>query len=166
MSDVRVRPVGESGDVAWMVLAHGEIYHREYGWDITFEELVARIVGEYVDDRDPTREQAWVAEVDGDRAGCVVCMRGEDPGCAQLRILLVDPRFRGLGIGAALVEECIAFARDTGYERMTLWTNDVLTSARKIYEAAGFVLVEETQHHSFGHDLVGQNWELNLTRLQ
>ena len=162
MGDVRIRPVGEPGDLGWMVLAHGEIYHREYGWDGAFEELVARIVGEYATDRDPELEQAWVAEVDGDRAGCVMCMRGRDPGFAQLRILLVDPRHRGLGIGAALVERCVDFARNAGYRRISLWTNDVLASARKIYEAAGFVLVEEEPHHRFGHGLVGQNWELDL----
>jgi GNAT superfamily N-acetyltransferase len=162
---VTIRELGEPGDLGWVVLAHGELYHREYGWDVTFEELVAGIVGQYATSRDPERERAWVAEVDGERAGCVFCMAGEGD-TARLRILLVDPKARGLGLGATLVDRSVEFARSAGYRRMTLWTNAVLVSARRIYEAAGFELVAEESHHSFGHDLTGQTWELDLDRLE
>jgi len=158
---VTIRELGEPGDLGWVVLAHGELYHREFGWDTTFEELVAGIVGRFATERDPARENAWIAEVDGERAGCVFCTAGEGD-TARLRILLVDPERRGLGLGAALVERCVAFAREAGYRRMSLWTNSVLVSARRIYEAAGFELVSEDDHHSFGHDLTGQTWEVDL----
>ncbi len=157
---VRLRDLGV-GDLGWVVQRHGEVYHDEYGWDSSFEGLVAQIVADYHANQQPERENAWIAEVAGARAGCVFCCE-RDPATAQLRILLVEPWARGLGLGARLVDECIGFARRAGYERMMLWTNDVLVSARRIYEAAGFELVEEERHHSFGHDLVGQNWELAL----
>lgn len=149
------------GDLGWVVQRHGEVYFDEYGWDTSFEGLVAQIVADYHANHRPGRENAWIAEVEGARAGCVFCCE-RDPATAQLRILLVEPWARGLGLGGRLVDECIRFARGAGYERMMLWTNDVLVSARRIYEAAGFALVEEERHHSFGHDLVGQNWELPL----
>jgi DNA-binding MarR family transcriptional regulator/GNAT superfamily N-acetyltransferase len=149
------------GDMGWVIQRHGAIYWDEYGWDSDFEALVARIVADYHRDFEPGREKAWIAEVDGARAGCVFCCHRDDT-TAQLRILLVEPWARGLGLGTRLVEECVGFARGAGYSKMTLWTNDVLVSARRIYEAVGFVLVEEENHHSFGHDLVGQNWELLL----
>jgi DNA-binding MarR family transcriptional regulator/GNAT superfamily N-acetyltransferase len=152
-----------NGDLGWVIERHGEIYADEYGWSIEFEGLVARIVADFWATRRPARERAWIAEVDGVRAGCVFCVE-RDPDCAQLRILLVEPWARGLGIGARLVDDCIAFARRAGYPRIVLWTNDVLVSARRIYEAAGFRLVDEEPHHSFGDDLVGQNWELELGR--
>ncbi len=158
---MRIRELGESGDLGWVVQAHGEIYAREHGWDTTFEELVAGIVGRFATDRDPSREQGWIAEVDGVRAGCVFCTAGEGDE-ALLRILLVDPACRGHGVGAALVDRCLAFARDAGYRRISLWTNSVLASARRIYEAAGFELVAENPHHSFGHDLIGQTWTRDL----
>jgi GNAT superfamily N-acetyltransferase len=161
-----VRELGRPGDLGWMVMAHGELYDREYGWDVSFEEMVAGIVGRFATERDPDRERAWVAELDGARVGCVACTATDDPTTAQLRILLVDPSARGHGLGARLVDECLRFARAAGYQRMTLWTTDVLNSARRIYEAAGFVLVEESPHHSFGPDLVGQNWEVEIARLQ
>ena len=161
---VVVRQVGEPGDLGWVVQAHGELYSREYGWDATFEELVAGIVGSYATGRDPHTEQGWIAEVDGRRAGCVFCTRGRDEETAALRILLVDPAFRGHGLGAALVGTCVDFARATGRRRLTLWTNDVLVSARRLYRAAGFELVDEQPHHSFGQDLLGQTWELALGR--
>jgi GNAT superfamily N-acetyltransferase len=122
---------------------------------------VAHIVADYVDDHDPKRHNAWIAEVDGEPAGCVFCCQ-RDETTAQLRILLVEPRARGLGIGSRLVGECIDFARRAGYRTLVLWTNDVLVAARRIYEAAGFSLIEEEPHHSFGKDLVGQMWELDL----
>jgi DNA-binding MarR family transcriptional regulator/GNAT superfamily N-acetyltransferase len=149
------------GDAGWLVQRHGEIYAREYGLSMAFEALVARIMADYVDQHRPGRENAWIAEVDGQRAGCVLCVRKDDE-TAQLRVLLVEAWARGHGLGARLVDECIRFARDSGYRRLVLWTNDVLVSARKIYLAAGFELVSEERHHSFGKDLVGQYWELRL----
>jgi len=149
------------GDLGWMVRSHGELYAREYGWDATFEALVARIVADYAENHDPQREAAWIAEVDGQPMGCVLCVRTDDD-TAQLRILLVDPAARGLGIGARLVSECLTFARRAGYKRIVLWTNDVLTAARRIYQAAGFRLTGEEPHHSFGHDLVSQTWQLDF----
>ena len=149
------------GDLGWVVQRHGEIYAREYGWSQSFEALVARIVADYVDDHRPDREDAWIAEVDGQRAGCVFCVRKDD-ATAQLRILLVEAWARGHGLGTRLVDECIRFARDSGYRTLGLWTNDVLAAARRIYQAAGFELVREESHHSFGKDLVGQFWELRL----
>lgn len=149
------------GDLGWVIGRNGSIYADEYGWNLDFEGLVARIVAEFHDGFTPGRERAWIAEVDGARAGCVFCCdRGDD--VAQLRVLLVEPWARGLGVGTRLVDECIAFARAAGYRRMMLWTNDILTAARRIYERVGFTLVEEDNHHSFGRDLVGQNWELEL----
>jgi GNAT superfamily N-acetyltransferase len=143
-------------------MAHGEVYAEEFGWDSSFEALVAQIVAEYAAGHDPEREAAWVAELNGERVGCVFCVANDDT-TAQLRILLVHPDGRGLGLGARLVDECIRFARDAAYERMVLWTNDPLVAARHVYLAAGFVLTDESPHHSFGHDLVGQTYELDLT---
>jgi DNA-binding MarR family transcriptional regulator/GNAT superfamily N-acetyltransferase len=157
---VVLRPPGP-GDYGWVVARHGALYADEYGWDADFEGLVARIVGDHVEHHDPAREAAWIAEVDGEPAGCVFCV-ARDATTAQLRILLVEPRFRGLGIGTRLVDQCLQFARRAGYRSITLWTNDVLVSARRIYEAAGFALVDEEAHHSFGHDLVGQHWARDL----
>jgi GNAT superfamily N-acetyltransferase len=147
--------------MGWVIQRHGEVYAEEFGWDIDFEGLVARIVADFHTNRKPDRERAWIATVDGERAGCVFCCE-RDEHTAQLRILLVEPSARGLGIGSRLVDECVEFARRAGYGSIVLWTNSVLTSARRIYEAAGFELVSEEPHHSFGHDLIGQNWELGL----
>ena len=155
-----LRPPGP-GDYGWVVQLHGTVYADEYGWDASFEALVARIVADFVDHRDPERERAWIAEVNGQPAGCMFCVK-RDERTAQLRLLLVDPTVRGLGIGSRLVEECLRFARDAGYEEIMLWTNDVLEDARRIYQRAGFQLVDEERHHSFGHDLVGQNWARKL----
>jgi DNA-binding MarR family transcriptional regulator/predicted N-acetyltransferase YhbS len=149
------------GDYGWVVERHGALYASEYGWDETFEALVARIVAGYIEEHDAKREAAWVAEVDGERAGCVFCVR-KNARRAQLRLLLVDPSARGSGLGTRLVDECLRFARRTGYRRMVLWTNDVLVDARRIYDRAGFTLVDEEPHHSFGHDLVGQTLALDL----
>ena len=149
------------GDLGWIAQRHGEIYAREYGWSQSFEAFVARIAADYLDNHQPGRENAWIAEVDGQRAGCVFCVRNDDE-TAQLRVLLVEDWARGHGLGARLVAECVQFARDGGYRKLVLWTNDILVAARRIYLAAGFELVREERHHSFGKDLVGQFWEMRL----
>jgi GNAT superfamily N-acetyltransferase len=159
--EVAVRELGQPGDLGWVVQAHGEIYAAEFGWDTSFEALVARIVADYAVSRDPAREAAWIAEVDGRRAGCIFCVAGGE-AVAKLRILLVDPSARGLGIGDRLVTTCMEFARAAGYSRMRLWTNDVLAAARAIYLRHGFTLTEQEPHHSFGADLVGQTYEADL----
>ena len=158
--DVSIRDA-KSGDFGWMVERHGVLYAAEYGWDETFEGLVAQIVGSFAQSHDPQRERALVAELGGRRAGCVLCVRENDE-TAKLRTLLVEPWARGHGIGSRLVDECVAFARAAGYKHMILWTNDVLVAARRIYERAGFQLVAEGAHHAFGHDLVEQTWSLDL----
>jgi DNA-binding MarR family transcriptional regulator/GNAT superfamily N-acetyltransferase len=151
----------QAGDLGWVVQRNGSVYAEEFGWDASYEALVARIVADYVDHRDPGCEAAWIAEVEGTPAGCVFCVR-ENATTARLRLLLVEPWARGLGIGARLVEEVLRFARQAGYSDITLWTNDVLTDARRIYQRAGFSLDNESRHHRFGQDLVGQNWSRRL----
>ena len=160
--DVIVLRLFEPGDYGWVVSRHGALYASEYGWDERMEALVARIVADFIEDREPGRDNAWIAEVDGEPAGCVFCMRGDSADTARLRLLLVEPGARGLGIGSRLVEQCLRFGRRAGYRRMTLWTQSVLESAHRIYAAAGFELVDSELHHSFGVDLVGQTWELDL----
>ncbi|MFI0719958.1 GNAT family N-acetyltransferase [Streptomyces sp. NPDC021224] len=150
------------GDLGWVVERNAAVYAEEFGWDEGYETLVARIVADFAETREPEREAVWMAELDGRRAGCVFCVRDREPGTARLRLLLVDPSARGHGIGRRLVEECLAFARSVGYRDMVLWTNDVLGHARSIYQRAGFQLVSEQPHHSFGKDLVGQDWRLSL----
>jgi DNA-binding MarR family transcriptional regulator/GNAT superfamily N-acetyltransferase len=150
------------GDLGWVVQRHGALYAAEYGWDASFEALVARIVADYANRDDHTGESAWIAELGGEPAGCVFCMR-KTTTTAQLRLLLVEPRARGLGVGARLVAECVSFARRAGYREIVLWTNDVLHAARRIYRRAGFQLAGSSPHHSFGHDLVEQDWRLPLT---
>jgi GNAT superfamily N-acetyltransferase len=162
VGDVQIRQLGKPGDLGWVVQAHGELYAAEFGWDSTFEALVARIVADFAAQHDPARERAWIADLDGRRVGCVFCVAGDEPGTAKLRILLVHPDARGHGVGRRLVDTCLAFAREAGYDHVRLWTNDVLAAARRIYLAAGFRLVTEAPHHSFGVDLVGQDYELDL----
>ena len=149
------------GDLGWVIGRQAAGYAAEYGWDQTYEALVARILADYVDHRDPAREAAWIAEADGERAGSVFCVRKSET-VAQLRLLYVDPAARGLGIGSRLVEECLRFARSAGYTEMMLWTNSVLAGARRIYQRAAFTLREEEPHRSFGQDLVGQVWSRPL----
>jgi GNAT superfamily N-acetyltransferase len=156
-----IRPLGRPGDLGWVVAAHGEVYAAEFGWNGEFEALVARIVADYAAGHDPRREAAWIAELGGRRVGCVFVV-ARDADTAQLRILLVDPAGRGHDLGRRLVAECLAFARQAGYRRMMLWTNHPLTAARHIYLEAGFGLVSEERHHSFGVDLTGQVYELDL----
>ena len=151
----------QPGDMGWVIQRHGELYAREYGWDETMEAFVAEIAAKFIKEFDPKKERAWIAEKDGENVGCVFLVRESDD-VAKLRMLLVDPKARGLGIGKRLVEECIKFARMKGYKKITLWTNDILVAARHIYEQTGFTLVSEERHQSFGHHLVGQTWELEL----
>jgi GNAT superfamily N-acetyltransferase len=150
------------GDLGWILHRQAALYHQEYGWDWRFEGLVAEILAKFVAEFEPSREAAWVAEHEGAIVGSVLLVRGDAPDVGKLRLLYVEPSARGLGIGAALVDACIGRARDVGCRRLVLWTNDILISARKIYLSRGFVLEEEERHHSFGHDLVGQFWGLDL----
>lgn len=150
------------GDLGWVIERHGARYAAEYGWDASFEALVARIVADFAERRDDTRQAAWIAEVDGERVGCVFCTSSDASDTARLRLLLVEPSARGAGIGARLVDECLRFAKRSGYSRITLWTNDVLHSARRIYERAGFRCDRREPHRSFGHDLVGEYWSRDL----
>jgi GNAT superfamily N-acetyltransferase len=159
--EAAIRPLGQPGDLGWVVMAHGEVYAAEYGFNGEFEALVARIVADYAAGPDPGREAAWIAEAGGRRAGCVFVV-AKDAETAQLRILLVDPAARGRHLGRRLVAECVGFARRAGYRRIMLWTNEPLAAARHIYLAAGFSLTAEEPHHSFGADLIGQYYELDL----
>lgn len=151
----------EAGDMGWVISQHGWSYHQEYGWDDSFEALVAQICVDFITHYDAAKERCWIAEMQGERVGSIFCVNAGDD-VAKLRLLLVDPKARGLGLGTRLVKEALRFARRAGYQQAVLWTNDILVEARQIYEKLGFQLVEEDQHHSFGHDLVGQTWALPL----
>jgi GNAT superfamily N-acetyltransferase len=150
------------GDLGWIVQRNAAVYAAEFGWNADYEGLVARIVADFAEDHDPHLERVWIAELDGRPVGCVMCVRDGAPGTARLRLLLVEPEARGLGIGDRLVRTCVEFARGVGYRELVLWTNDVLKAARAIYQRHGFELVAEKPHRSFGADLVGQDWRLPL----
>ncbi len=157
------------GDIGWVISRHGALYADEYGWDMRFEALVAGIAGRFVEQFDAACEACWIAERNGESVGCVFLVQARDmttdqpeAGVAQLRMLLVEPSARGLGLGAALVAACEAFARQSGYRTIRLWTNSVLTGARAIYQRGGYRLIASETHHSFGHELVGETWELTL----
>jgi GNAT superfamily N-acetyltransferase len=159
---MEIRRLDQPGDLGWVLQAHGELYAAEYGWGMSYEALVAQIVADYGRDHDPEREAAWIAEQDGERMGSVFCVRGPDEGTAKLRLLLLQPSSRGQGLGARLVDTCMAFAREAGYKRMVLWTNDPLVAARHIYLARGFKLTSEEPHELFGSGLLSQNYEVEL----
>ncbi|AZQ34910.1 GNAT family N-acetyltransferase [Streptomyces cyaneochromogenes] len=159
--DVLLREPG-AGDLGWIVQRNAALYAAEYGFNADYEGLVARIVADFAEDHDPHLERVWIAELDGRPVGCVMCVRDEAPATARLRLLLVEPDARGLGIGDRLVAAVVDFARGVGYRELVLWTNDVLAAARRVYQRHGFVLVTEKAHRSFGKDLNGQDWRLDL----
>ena len=147
--------------MGWVVHRHGVLYAQEYGWNEHFEALVAQIVADFIKNYNPQRECCWIAEMDGEIVGSVFIVEASET-VAKLRLLLVEPKARGLGLGTRLVTECIRFAQHCGYQKLVLWTNNVLLEARHIYEKTGFKLIAEEAHHSFGHDLIGETWELVL----
>ena len=152
----------QPGDMGWVVSKHGSLYAKEYGWVEPFEGLCAQIVADYVNNHDPAKERCWIAEMNGENVGCVMLVKDKEPGVSRLRLLLVDPKARGLGLGARLVDECIEFARTAGYRKMTLWTHSVLIAARAIYEKAGFTLTGSETRNSWSKDVVAEYWDLAL----
>jgi DNA-binding MarR family transcriptional regulator/GNAT superfamily N-acetyltransferase len=151
-----------AGDFGWVISRHAELYLREHGWGEPFEGLCAQIVADFVNNFDARCERCWIAELDGENVGCVMLVKDDQPGVARLRLLLVDPKGRGLGLGAQLVDECVRFARSVGYTKITLWTHSVLSAARHVYEKAGFTLTSSEPRHSWGKDVVAEFWDLDL----
>jgi len=151
----------QPGDMGWVIHRHGVLYAQEYGWDERFEALVARIAADFIDNYKPERERCIIAEMNGEIVGSAVVVQNSDT-VAQLRLLLVEPKARRLGLGSRLVQECITFARQAGYQKLILWTNNVLEDARRIYARAGFKLVKQETHRNFGKELIGETWELIL----
>lgn len=149
------------GDYGWVIQKNGEVYAAEYQWNEEYEGLVAEIVANFIKNFDPERERCWIAEKDGENVGCVFLVK-KDEATAQLRVLIVDPKARGVGLGRRLVSECTQFARQAGYKKITLWTNSVLTAARRIYEKEGYKMAKSEPIRAFGHDLISQTWELEL----
>lgn len=150
------------GDFGWMVAAHAVNYAHEYGWGDPFEGLCAQIVADFVNNNDPTCERCWIADVNGENVGCVMLVKDAAPDTARIRLLLVDPKGRGLGLGARLTDECVRFAREAGYKKITLWTHSILTAARHIYQKAGFTLTSSEQRHTWGKDVVAEFWDMDL----
>jgi GNAT superfamily N-acetyltransferase len=151
-----------AGDFGWIVSRHAELYLREYGWAEPFEGLCAQIVADFVNNFDAARERCWIAEINGENVGCVMLVKDDQPNVARLRLLLVDPKARGLGLGARLVDECVLFARAKGYAKVTLWTHSVLSAARHVYEGAGFKLTSSEPRCNWGKDVVAEFWDLEL----
>lgn len=151
-----------AGDFGWIVSRHAELYLREYGWAEPFEGLCAQIVADFVNNFDPKLERCWIAELNGENVGCVMLVKDDQPAVARVRLLLVDPKARGLGLGARLVDECLRFARNAGYKKITLWTHSVLSAARHVYEKAGFTLTSSEPRHTWGKDVVAEFWDLDL----
>ena len=151
-----------TGDFGWIVSRHAELYAKEYGWTEPFEGLCAQIVADFVNNFDPKLERCWIAEINGENVGCVMLVKDGQPGVARLRLLLVDPKGRGLGLGTRLVDECVSFARTAGYKKITLWTHSILTAARRVYENAGFTLTSSEPRHTWGKDVVAEFWDLDL----
>jgi GNAT superfamily N-acetyltransferase len=150
------------GDFGWIVSRHAELYAQEYGWTEPFEGLCAQIVADFVNNYDATCERCWIAELDGEPVGSVMLVKDEAPGTARIRLLIVDPKARGLGLGMRLTEECVKFARAVGYKKITLWTHSILTAARHCYENAGFKLTSSEKRHTWGKDVVAEFWDLTL----
>jgi GNAT superfamily N-acetyltransferase len=166
LMSVEQRPVTlrphRAGDVGWVIHRHGVIYAEQYGWDLTFEALVARISADFIEQFDSTRECCWIAEQHGNVVGAAFVVKTEQPSLAKLRMVYVEPTAQGQGIGRRLVQRCMTFARDAGYQRMVLWTNDVLLPARSLYQSLGFTMTEAKPYRGFGHDLIGETWERDL----
>jgi DNA-binding MarR family transcriptional regulator/N-acetylglutamate synthase-like GNAT family acetyltransferase len=152
----------QAGDFGWIISRHAELYMQEYGWGEPFEGLCAQIVADFVNNFDAERERCWIAELNGENVGCVMLVKDDQPRVARIRLLLVDPKGRGLGLGAKLIDECVRFARAAGYAKITLWTHSVLTAARHVYEKAGFTLTSSEPRHTWGKDVVAEFWDLNL----
>ena len=150
------------GDFGWIVSRHAELYAQEYGWGDPFEGLCAQIVADFVNNYDAARERCWIADMDGENVGCVMLVKDKEPGVARIRLLIVDPKARGLGLGARLTDECVTFAREAGYTKITLWTHSILTAARHCYEKAGFTLTSSEPRHTWGKDVVAEFWDMML----